>query len=129
MKRTAIQRRTPIKPGKARSWNSTLRSVGKKQARKNRRRTPLRQAYLAAYPRCETGCGRRSVDVHEPWTRARGGPIDDPRNFMAVARECHDWIHQHNDEAEERGWLVPAEFGAAWREGGGREQDRELVAA
>lgn len=107
-----------------RGWNSTLRPVSKKQAAKNARRSPLVEAYLEAHPFCETGCGRRSVDVHEPWTRADAGPIDNPNNFMAVARFCHDWIHQNREAAEELGWLVPAEFGAAWLSGGGREQDR-----
>lgn len=118
-----------MRRGRVKAWNSTLNSVSPKQRRKHAKRMPVRDAYLRAHPMCETGCGRRAVDVHEPWSRARGGPIDDPRNFMAVARECHDAIHQHSEESEARGWLIPAEYGPTWLAGGGREQDREAEAA
>ena len=123
-----LQRKTPMRRGRVKAWNSTLGNVSPKQAAKNRKRKPVRDAYLAAHLMCETDCGQRAVDVHEPWTRKRGGPIDDPRNFMAVCRECHDWIHGHADEATEQGWLVKAEFGPEWLAAGGPRWGREAAA-
>ena len=109
-----------MRRGRVKAWNSTLGNVSKKQRAKNSKRAPVRDAYIKAHPMCETDCGRRSMDVHEPWTRKRGGPIDDPRNFMAVCRECHDWIHGHALAATDRGWLIPASFGQKWLSMGGR---------
>ena len=124
MKRSPMKRGKPMRRGNARSWNSTLNSVRPKQREKNRKRIPVRDAYLAAHLMCETGCGWYAEHVHEPWTRAGGGPIDNPDNFMAVSSVCHDWIHGHRPEAEARGWLVPAPLGAAWLAAGGRSQVR-----
>lgn len=121
-------KRSPMNRGKARGWNSTLNSVSPKQRAKNSKRKPMRDAYLAAHPRCETDCGGLAVDVHEPWTRRRGGPIDDPRNFMAVCRLCHDWIHQNPSTAKWSGWLISAEDGPAWLSAGGPRWGREVAA-
>ncbi len=55
---------------------------------------------------CEfPGCTKRSDDVHEPKTRARGGSILDEANTMAVCWEHHRWIHDNVAEATERGFL------------------------
>jgi hypothetical protein len=62
---------------------------------------------LATNPICEVPwCLARSVDVHEPLTRARGGDILDPENCRAVCRLHHDLIHA-NAEAwiEDLGFL------------------------
>ena len=127
MKRSPIKR-TPMRRGRVKAWNSTLGNVSPKQRVKNRKRAPVRDAYIKAYPMCETGCGERADDVHEPWTRARGGPIDDPRNMMSVSRQCHDWIHAHNDESEFRCWLVSAVDGPEWLAAGGPRWGREVAA-
>ena len=113
-------KRSPMKRGKP------MRRISSRQRAKVRRRVPVRDAYKSAHPRCER-CGDRMRDVHEPWTRARGGPIDDPRNMMSVCRTCHDYIHQHNEESERNGWLVPAALGQAWLDAGGREQERQAA--
>ena len=113
-------KRSPMKRGKP------MRRVSSGQREKNRKRAPVRDEYKRAHPRCER-CWDRMWDVHEPWTRARGGPIDDPRNMMSVCRTCHDYIHLHNEESERNGWLVPAWRGPAWLEAGGREQYREAA--
>lgn len=66
-----------------------------------------------ANPLCKR-CGKPMADIHEPWTRARGGPIDDPRNMRSVCRKCHDWIHNNPAHAEWSGWLIPSHEGALW---------------
>lgn len=126
VKRSPLKRKTPMRRGNVRAWNSTLNRVSTRQGIKNRKRVPVRDSYKVAHPRCER-CRDRMWDVHEPWTKARGGPIDDPRNMMSVCRTCHDYIHQHNEESERNGWLIPAALGRAWLDAGGREQDRRAA--
>jgi hypothetical protein len=100
MKRTPLHRRTP------------LRRVSLKRQRVNRERRELVRRELTKRPRCEAGrltpapCGGRSVDIHEPLTRARGGSILDPANTVAVCRACHDWIHTHPESATRLGLLT-----------------------
>lgn len=65
---------------------------------------------LEARPRCEARwddrCTGRSVDVHEILPRSQGGLIvgDDPSNYLAVCRWCHDQIETHPEEAHARGF-------------------------
>lgn len=106
-----------------------LRSVSKKRQRLQGQRRALVREQLAARPKCEAGevihlyyvdyfgrafawekfrtdrCQKRSTDIHEPLTRARGGSIVDLDNTVAVCRRCHDWIHAHPDEATSLGLL------------------------
>ncbi len=105
----ASRRRKPIAPRSAR------------QRRRDARRRPVRAAYMAAHPLCEfAACLSRSTECHEPWTRARGGPTDDPRNMAALCHVHHDRITFNPKEATELGWLVPAWDGPRWLEAGGR---------
>lgn len=65
---------------------------------------------LEARPICEArwddGCQRRSVDVHEILPRSQGGLIvgDEPENYLAVCRYCHDMIETHPHAAHARGF-------------------------
>lgn len=87
-----------------------MRSVSKKRARALRRRRIMLER-VGFDRRCEA---RQSVprvecwgqtDPHEPRTRARGGPIDDPNNLMWLCSAHHQWTHQNQDEAHELGLL------------------------
>jgi hypothetical protein len=51
-------------------------------------------------------CHRRADDLHEPKFRSRLGSPADPENVIPVSRECHDWIHTHEQEAHELGLAV-----------------------
>jgi len=102
-------------------------SAGKRDERASAK--PVRQAYRRWRPYCEPhrmgapGKCFGALHVHEPWTRARGGPIDDPRN-MATACDFHNtWLSQSAGGiafGDEHGLLVSAERGPAWLEAGGR---------
>ncbi len=64
---------------------------------------------LTERPACEVrvrGCEGRSVDVHEPRTRARGGSHLDESNTLAVCRSCHEWIHHFPGEATRLRFLI-----------------------
>jgi hypothetical protein len=122
MKRSGpIQRKTP------------MRKVSKKRQKIQGQRRNLVREQLAVRPFCEAGepiymyyvnnygqpfakergrtdqCQRRSVDIHEPLMRSRGGSILDVDNTVAVCRRCHDWIHQNPVVATELGLLRSAE--------------------
>jgi hypothetical protein len=102
VKRTPLERRTP------------LRRVSLKRQRVNRERRELVRSELMRRPRCEAGhltpasCSGYATDIHEPLTRARGGPILDPANTVAICRACHDWIHDNPQSATRIGLLKPS---------------------
>ncbi len=118
MKRSRLTRKTP------------LRRVSKKRSLQKRKRSEFVKWELAERPWCESGdairlyrmqtfgfeygkrldtgsyaCSRRSTELHEPLTRARGGDILDPHNTVAICRNCHNWIHDHPESATRLGLL------------------------
>lgn len=102
---------------------------------------PVRQAWLRAHPVCEWPhlCNPRipayALTVHEPWTRARGGPTDDPRNFVTLDAETNRLVSQdagYMRRAYELGMLVSAAAGPGWLALGGRQpgvSKEEAIAA
>ena len=86
----------------------------------------LRQAWLRYRPRCEVPVAAPhygETHIHEAWTRARGGPTDDPRNFVTACNFHNDWLSQSAGGiafGKKRGWLVSAAQGPAWLADGGR---------
>lgn len=69
-----------------------LRSVSAKRAAENERRRQMARDLWpdGIRPACVVPrCSRRADDIHEPLTRARGGPIDDPDNVVPVCRPHH----------------------------------------
>jgi len=118
MKRSPLNRRTPLARGAAPQRRTRLNPVSKKRQALNRARREFVAGLLAQRPRCEAGalilpvdhrhrCAVWSVDVHEVVTRARGGDILDPDNCRAICRACHDWIHGHPADATTLGLLAP----------------------
>lgn len=60
---------------------------------------------LKQHPQCQRCATKKSTDVHEVKSRARGGSILDRDNCVAVCRPCHSWITTHPRKAHEEGWL------------------------
>lgn len=98
-----------------------MSTVSKKQSKVNREYTKVKAEYLAEFSWCEA-CLKirplqsafrvnRATDLHH--VRGRGPKLTtDKRFFMALCRNCHDWIHQNGAKARELGLLAPiAEFG------------------
>lgn len=108
---------TPLKrsPLKARRTRISPMSAGRRAIADERRN--FVNGVLGDRPWCEAcpllRVGRSpnaAVDVHERWTRARGGPIVPsqgltPEMVIAACRECHDHIHDHPAEAVLHGLL------------------------
>jgi hypothetical protein len=109
MKTSALRRRTPLRPGNRRSYNSTLRTRSKKAEAIAPARREFVLDYLTEHPTCEIrwdeNCYQRAIEVHEPLTRARGGSILSEENALAVCRYCHSQAHNYPAEATERGFL------------------------
>jgi hypothetical protein len=124
MKRSRLQRKTP------------LARMSKKRRILQRKRADFVKWELASRPWCEAGdairlhrmqtfgneyakrlsasytCSRRSTELHEPLTRARGGNILDPHNTVAICRNCHNWVHDNPDSATRIG-LLRSQHGVA----------------
>ena len=84
----------PIKAKAVRQKRTTEIAIYKKK----------RKQYLEENPTCER-CGIWGAsDLHHKAGRA-GKRLYDETNFMAVCRNCHDYIHRHPKESIEKGWL------------------------
>jgi hypothetical protein len=63
-----------------------------------------KSAFLKARPKCQRCYKARSKDVHHVHGRL-GGAYLNTNTWLAVCRQCHDWIHQHPKEARALGLL------------------------
>lgn len=68
-------------------------------------RVPLVKRLLEEKPFCERCKVRRSQDVHEIKSRARGGSILDESNLACLCRACHSFITQNPKQAHAEGFL------------------------
>ncbi len=102
-----LQRRTPLRRKKRLNVRSKKRASVAEERRQLVIRELARREFCEAGSMIAVGCNgfARSVDLHEPLTRARGGSILDVANTMAVCRQCHIWIHDHPAEALALGFL------------------------
>lgn len=111
------ERRTPLRAGKPKGKSAATRKPIKPVSDKRRAENRERRAMAdRLWPdrregtvMCGCGrpeCHRPADDLHEPKFRSRLGSITDPENAIPVSRECHDWIHTHEQEAHELGLAV-----------------------
>ena len=83
-----------------------IRSRSKKMAKiYAEQRVPLVKKLLDERTLCQRCQQKRSQDVHEIKSRARGGSILDERNLACLCRPCHNWVTSHPQEAHDEGWL------------------------
>lgn len=114
----ALERRRPLKPGKALTRGrlerrARLSPVSDRRAEENRERRRALEARYGRYPACQLGpviaaagypsgaprCAGDAQDAHEVLTRGRGGSITDLANIVPACRPCHDWVTTHPAEA------------------------------
>lgn len=77
------RRKTSLERGSADLKRSEIRRVSKKREAANRRRREMKNELWpdGVRPRCVVPwCTRLADNIHEPLSRARGGPIDHPDN-------------------------------------------------
>ncbi len=100
MKRnTPIKRYTPI----ARS-RTPIRRVSSKRSKQLREYTKRRAIFLAANPLCAVYKDLRSAEVHHVAGRI-GEKLNDEKDWLAVSRAGHVWIHNNPRQARELGLL------------------------
>lgn len=129
-----IERRTPMNRGQGftrkpqpRRARKAINAQSSKREASQARETEIRNAYLRAHPACELtgapGPCLGAVHVHEPWTRARGGPTDDPRNYASACDFHNTAVSQDVTSmawAKAAGMLIHAWSGPRWLANGGR---------
>lgn len=92
-------KRGAIKPGRARSWGSTLHP----RSPKTEAKYVLRRALVTTGARCEAreagapGECFGPLTLHEVLPRARGGSITDPENCRTVCAEHNRLISQDTE--------------------------------
>ena len=98
MKRTPLQRRTPLRSGKAPARRTSLRSTPSKRARPDE---PLASACEFGLPGVCTGYPQYR---HHILPRTAGGS-DEATNTADICFACHSWVHLHPAISYENGWL------------------------
>ena len=64
----------------------------------------MRARFLANVDLCEVCHTDRPVEIHH--RRGRVGPLlTDLRHLLATCSKCHDWIHEHVEEARTLGYI------------------------
>lgn len=64
-----------------------------------------REAFLIVHPHCQAkldNCTGIATDVHHK--AGRGGNLNKVSTWLAVCRNCHNWIETHPTEAKELGY-------------------------
>lgn len=87
--------------------STPLRSRSSKQSKKDALYAILRTAYLKEHGMCEAhlaGCGTHATDIHHK--AGRGVYYLDSTTYMAVCRQCHQWIETHPVQAKQKGFSV-----------------------
>lgn len=107
MKRnTAIKRYTPLKRTPLfRGNRKPIPKVSSRRRVANRIYSVNRKELLTDRPTCEVCVKAPSCDVHHKAGRLAGN-LNNEATWLAVCRDCHDWIHQHPSLARAQGLLV-----------------------
>ncbi len=91
-------------------WVNPISATRRKSLAEYRK---VRALYLKAHRFCEI-CPKRkpsksaklASDIHHTHGRA-GHLLTDQSHFLAVCRECHNWIEGNRGIARSNGWLAP----------------------
>jgi cytochrome c553 len=89
--------------------SSEIPRVSAKRAKKDAEYTKLRQRYLTENPLCVVnvnGCMHNATDIHHTFAGSnRDAFYLVQSTWLGVCRSCHDWIHNHPEEARIMNWL------------------------
>ncbi len=84
-----------------------MRKVSKKLARQNNSYSKLRKEFFKDKMLCQAAihkCGLKATDVHH--MKGRGKYHLDVSTWLAVCRNCHNWIEEHPIDAIELGYSL-----------------------
>ena len=89
--------------------SSEIPRVSAKRAKKDAEYAKLRQRYLTENPLCMVnvnGCMHNATDIHHKFAGSnRDAFYLVQSTWLAVCRNCHDWIHANPANARTMGWL------------------------
>lgn len=89
--------------------NSFIPRVSAKRAKKDAEYSKLRQRYLTENPMCMIkvkDCMHEATDVHHTYNGAnRDAFYLVQSTWLAVCRNCHDFLHLNPKLSREMGWL------------------------
>lgn len=89
--------------------SSGIPRVSSKRKEKDAEYLKLRERYLTENPLCVvkvSGCMHNATDVHHTFAGSnRDAFYLVQSTWRAVCRNCHNWIHEHPEEARIMNWL------------------------
>ena len=72
--------------------------------------TVIRKKFLLDHPMCQihlNGCTQKATDIHHMHSgKDREQYYLDISTWKSACRNCHDWIHNHEKDAKELGFLL-----------------------
>lgn len=80
-----------------------MRRVSLKRQEQLKEYKIIRDQFMLGNPRCEMCTGSASENHHK--NGRTGLRLLDVDYFMAVCRDCHQYIHNNPKESREKGWL------------------------
>lgn len=99
----------PKEPTKIANYTMTKRKpikpVSDKQTKRLAEYRVVRDKYMKEHPICEArlqGCRTLSTDLHHGAGR-NGELLTNLKYFKALCRNCHNWVHENDLEAQELG--------------------------
>ncbi len=105
MKRTPLKRQSQSKSAKEKRATYSKAKKEYMEGRKNPNHCE----------RCEGLFGIKFLDLHHKAGRAGSSPnhegemernLTNKATFMAICRDCHNWIHENPKESRKMGWLI-----------------------
>ena len=88
---------------------SAISQVSSKRRKKDQEYLKLRNRFLTDFSLCQIavkGCSINATDVHHTYAGAnRDAFYLVQSTWLAVCRNCHDWIHAHPKESRAFGYL------------------------
>ena len=88
---------------------SVIPPVSSKRKKKDQEYLKLRERYLTENPLCMVkvgGCTHNATDVHHKYAGSnREAFYLVQSTWLAVCRNCHDWVHARPGDARLMGWL------------------------
>ena len=83
--------------------------VSSKRKKKDQEYLKLREKHLLVNSLCQVkvnGCSHNATDIHHTYAGSnRDAFYLVQSTWLAVCRNCHDWIHAHPTEARTMNWL------------------------
>ncbi len=88
---------------------SAISQVSSKRKKKDQEYMKLRARFLTDFSLCQMavkGCSINATDVHHTYAGAnRDAFYLVQSTWLAVCRNCHDWVHAHPKESRAFGYL------------------------